>query len=172
MARAATSDRSGQPIHDRTSEAMTRRFDGAITVPEEATDSNVVPVAQRPPRPVSIEIASAILVVGGLVAIVGTVAAVLGLDPAAADPGAQPVIALILALNVLTIVIGLLVRAGLAWLLCINVVAVLLFVELTAVPSGSTTAAVLAILDAFVFVALSRNRGWFDWHPPVRDPAE
>jgi hypothetical protein len=151
---------------------MTRRFEGAITTPEEASDSTLVPVAQRPARPVSIEIASAILVVGGLVAIVGTMAAVLGLDPDAADPGARPVIALILVLNVLTIVIGLLVRRGRAWLLCINVVAVLLFIELTAVPSGSATAAVLAILDAFVFVALSRNRAWFDWRPPERDPAE
>jgi hypothetical protein len=151
---------------------MTRRFDGAITTPEETPDSTLVPVAQRPPRPVSIEIASAILVVGGFVAIVGTVASVLGLDPDAADPGARPVIALILALNAFTIVIGLLVRRGQAWLLCINVVAVLLFIELTAIPSGSATAAVLAILDAFVFVALSRNRAWFDWRPPGRDPAE
>jgi hypothetical protein len=151
---------------------MTRRFDGAITTPEETFDSTVVPAAQRPSRPVSIEIASAILVVGGFVAIVGTMAAVLGLDPAAGAPGARPIIALILALNVLTIVIGLLVRRGRAWLLCINVVAVLLFVELTAVPGGSATAAVLAVLDAFVFVALSRNRGWFDWRPPERDPVE
>jgi hypothetical protein len=73
---------------------------------------------------------------------------------------------------VLTIVIGLLVRRGQAWLLCINVVAVLLFVELTAIPGGSATAAVLAVLDAFVFVALSRNRDWFDWRPSKRDPEE
>jgi hypothetical protein len=151
---------------------MTRRFDGAITTPEESIDSAAIPTPERPPRPVSIEIASAILIVGGLVAIVGTLASVLGLDPAAADPGARPVIALILTLNVLTIIIGWLVRRGRAWLLCINVVAVLLFVELTAVPGGSATAAVLAILDAFVFVALSRNRNWFDWRPPERDPAE
>ena len=151
---------------------MTRRFDGAITTPEEVVDSTAVPAARRPSRPISIEIASAILVVGGLVAIVGTVAAMLGLDPAAADPGARPVIYLILALNALTIVIGLLVRRGRAWLLCINVVAVLLFVELTAIPGGSATAAVLAVLDAFVFVALSRNRDWFDWRPATRDPDE
>ena len=150
---------------------MTRHFDGAITTPGEPADSSKVPVAARPRRPVSIEIASAILVVGGFVAIVGTVAAMLGLDPAAADPGARPVIYLILALNALTIVIGLLVRRGRAWLLCINVVAVLLFVELTAIPGGSATAAVLALLDSFVFIALSRNRDWFDWRPPERDPA-
>ena len=147
---------------------MTRRFEGAITTPEEVVDSTAVPAARRPSRPISIEIASAILVVGGLVAIVGTMAAVLGQDPAAADPGARPVIVLILGLNILTIVIGLLVRRGQAWLLCINVVAVLLFVELTAIPGGSATAAVLAVLDAFVFVALSRNRDWFDWRPSER----
>lgn len=150
---------------------MTRRFDGAITTPEEALDSTAVPATERVARPISIEIASAILIVGGVVAIVGTMAAVLGLDPAAADPGARPVVALILVLNALTIVIGLLVRRGRAWLLCINVVAVLLFVELTAIPGGSASAAVLAVLDAFVFVTLSRNRDWFDWRPTPGDPA-
>jgi hypothetical protein len=77
------------------------------------------------------------------------------------------VIALILALNVLTMIVGLLVRRGQAWILCINVVAVVLFVELTAVPAGNATAAVLALLDGFVFVALARNRDWFDWRPPT-----
>jgi hypothetical protein len=146
---------------------MTRRFEGAITTPEDAADSSSKPSAQRPPRPVSIEIAAAVLIVGGLAAAVGTVGGALGLDPAASAPGARPVIALILALNVLTVIVGLLVRRGRAWIACINIVAVLLFLELTAVPSGSAMAAVLSVLDAFVFVALARNRAWFDWRPAV-----
>ena len=85
--------------------------------------------------------------------------------------GAGPVIALLILLNVLTVVVGVLVRAGRAWILCINVVAVVLFVELTAVLGGSAFAAGLAALDAFVFVALLRNRAWFDWRPPVQGPA-
>lgn len=101
------------------------------------------PVTRRPPRPLSIEIAAAILIVGGFVAIVGTLGASLGL----------------------------LVRRGQAWIVCINVVAVLLFIELTAVPGGSAIAALLAVLDGFVFVALARNRAWFEWQPPKEIPA-
>jgi hypothetical protein len=52
------------------------------------------------------------------------------------------------------------------------VVAVALFVELTAVPGGSATAALLAVLDAFVFVALVRNRPWFVWRPSAENPAQ
>jgi hypothetical protein len=148
---------------------MTRRFDGAITTPEEVLDSTTPPVAKRPPRPVSLEIAAATLIVGGLVAIVETLGATLGPDSAAADPGARPVIALIVVLNLLTMVVGLLVRRGQAWILCINVVAVALFVELTAVPAGNPTAIVLAGLDAFVFIAIARNRPWFEWASAVDD---
>ena len=149
---------------------MTRRFDGAITTPEDAPDSSRVPTATRPPRPTSIEIASAILVVGGFLATVGTVAAALGLDPAAADAGARPVIALIVVLNALTVIVGVLVRRGAGWIVCVNVVAVLLFVEFTAVPGGNATALLLAVLDSFVFIALARNRAWFDWRPAAEAP--
>lgn len=123
-------------------------------------------VPRHPARPVGIEIAAAVLIVGGLVAIVGTPGTTLGIDPAAADPGARPVIALILALNLLTVIVGLLVRRGQAWIVGINVVAILLFVELTAIPGGSPTAALLAVFDGFIFAALARERAWFDWQPP------
>lgn len=146
---------------------MSRRFEGAITTPEEATrDSTRPPAPERPRRPLSIEIAAAILIVGGFAAMVGTVPALLSGDSAAADPGARPVIVLILGLNAVTLAVGALVRRGQVWLLCINVVAVLLFIELTAIPSGSAIAALQAILDGYVFVALARNRGWFEWQPP------
>lgn len=150
---------------------MTRRFDGAITTPADAPDSTRLPATTRPPRPTSIEIAAAILIVGGFVATIATIAAALGLDPAASDPGARPVIVLLVALNVLTVIVGILVRQGVAWIACINVVAVLLFIELTAVPGGSATAALLAVLDGFVFVALVRNRAWFAWRPTAENPA-
>ena len=150
---------------------MTRRFEGAITTPEDDRDSTSLPLANRPARPVSIEASAAILIVGGLVAIVGTAGAAVGRDPAAADPGARPILALIVALNVLTVIVGLLVRRGRAWIACVNVVAVVLFVELMAVPGGSATAPAIAVIDAFVFVALLRNRAWFDWRPPADVPA-
>ena len=144
---------------------MTRRFDGAITTPEDQPDSARLPAAARPPRPLSLEIAAAILIVGGALATIGTLG-LAGASAGSGPPAAGPVFGLLIALNVLTVVVGLLVRAGMAWILCVNVVAVALFVELTAVPGGSAFAAGLALLDAFVFVALLRNRAWFDWRPP------
>jgi hypothetical protein len=51
---------------------MSRRFEGAITTPDEAQDSSRLPAAERPRRPRSIEASAAILIVGGIVAIVGT----------------------------------------------------------------------------------------------------
>jgi hypothetical protein len=150
---------------------MTRRFDGAITTPADSPDSTRPPPATRPPRPISLEIASAILIVGGFMATVATVAtlatsvAVVG----GADPGTRLVIGLLIALNMLTVMVGVLVRRGMAWIACINIVAIQLFVEFTAVPGGSATAAVLAALDTFVFIALLRNRAWFDWRPAPQD---
>jgi len=149
---------------------MTRRFEGAITTPEDAPDSTRLPRATRPPRPMIIEIAAAILIVGGLVGTVGTLTAASGLGPAAAGEGARPVIVLLALLNVLTVIVGALVRRGMAWIFCINVVAVLLFIELTAVPGGNAIAMLLVVLDGFVFVALARHRAWFDWRPPLEVP--
>jgi hypothetical protein len=150
---------------------MTRRFEGAITTPTDAPDSAKAPGATRPRRPLSIEISSAILIVGGLLATLGTMVAATADVAGPDDPGARAVSALLLILNVLTVVVGVVVRRGAAWILCINVVAIALFVELTAVPGGGAYVAVLAALDAFVFVALLRNRAWFDWRAAAEDRA-
>ena len=136
---------------------MTSRFEGAITTP---TQPAVPEAPARPGRPVSIELSAAILVIGGLAAAVGSGAIFLVSD--ASDSFSRPIVALILGLDLLTVLIGLLVRAGRAWVVCINVVAVLVFVELTAIPSGSLLAVLLTFLDGFVFVSLMRNRWWFD----------
>ena len=121
---------------------MNRRFDGAI-----------------------FEVAAAILIVGALTAIVGTLASTAFGGTAASEPGAGPIVALVLGLDALTLTVGILVRSGRAWLACINTVAILLFIELTAVPSGNAVAGLLAVLDGFVFVRLARQRAWFDWRP-------
>ncbi len=146
---------------------MSRRFEGAITTPDdESNDSAARPEPTRPRRPPSIEIAAAILIVGAVTAILGTLTSAASGGTAASDPGARPIVALLLALDVLTVIVGFLVRAGRGWLACINFVAVLVFVELTAIPDGSAIAILLAALDGFVFVTLARHRAWFDWRPP------
>lgn len=141
---------------------MSERFAGAITTPAEPTNVDEPP-AERPPRPLSLEVSVAILVVGGLTSAIGLAATALTAGGPVADPAARPIVALILALDVLTVVVGVLVHRGRAWILCVNVVAIVLFIELTAIPTGSAVALLLSVLDVFVFVSLMRNRAWFDW---------
>lgn len=162
-------ERSDAPPGD----IMTRRFDGAITTPTEPGESTRLPEATRPPRPLSIEISSAILIIGGVMATVGTLGVVgAGANSDAVPPWAGVVVfALLTVLNVLTVVVGILVRRGTAWIVCLNVTAIFLFMELTAVPSGRATAIALTALDAFVFVTVLRNRAWFDWRPTAEDHA-
>jgi hypothetical protein len=144
---------------------MSQRFEGAITTPvDEPRDSSLAPPPERPRRPIMVEAAAAILIVGG---VAGAAAAVLTLASGIAPPaGGEPILVIQYALIVLTIAVGLLVRAGRWWLLCVNVVAVLLFLDLTAVPSGNGFAILFSLLDAIVFVTLIRHRRWFDWRPP------
>jgi len=145
---------------------MSRRFEGAISTPDDQmTDSWLLPEPSQPRRPPSIELAAAILIVGAITDILGTLAWASG-GTAATDPGARPILGLLLGLNVLTVIVGVLIRARRAWLFCINVVAVLVFVELMAIPDGSAIAVLLAMLDGFVFITLTRQRAWFDWRPP------
>jgi hypothetical protein len=135
-----------------------RRFEGAITTPEDGgavVDSSVVPAPARRARPLLIEFGAASLVVGGLTGILGVVGS--------AGPATPALDMLVVGLDVLIIVVGLLVRAGRAWILAINVVAVALFVEATALPSPF--AIVFTTIDAIVLFALIRHRDWFE--PPA-----
>lgn len=92
-----------------------------------------------------------------MVGVLGTI----GLVASGIDQGL--VGSVILVLIVLTVLVGLLIRAGRGWVLAISVVAIALFLELTALPS--TFAIVLSVLDAVVLFALIRYRSWFDWRP-------
>jgi hypothetical protein len=131
-----------------------RRFEGAITTPADGgdlPDQSIPPPPERPTRPILIEIAAAILIIGGLTSLLSavTVPGVIGLA--------------LVALNLLTVVVGIFVRLGRWWIVAINVVAIALFIELTALPSPF--AALFATMDAIVLFALIRHRAWFDWEP-------
>lgn len=137
-----------------------RRFEGAITTAADGgaiADSSVLPAPTRGPRPLLLEFAAASLVVGGLTGALGVVG-----TSGAATPGLDLVL---LGLNVLTVIVGLLVRAGRAWVLALNVVAVVLFLEVTALPSPF--AIVFTGIDSIVLFALIRHRSWF--RPPALD---
>lgn len=138
-----------------------RRFEGALTTATdsgEVPDASIVPAPERPRRPVIIELASAILIVGGITSILGAA----GWAISGGQTG--PVGVLVMLLDILTIVVGVLIRSGRAWVVAINVVAIALFLELTALPSAF--AIVFVVLDSIVLYALFRHRTWFDRRAP------
>jgi hypothetical protein len=141
---------------------MPRRFEGAITTPAdsgEVPDASIPPEPRRPPRPALVELSAAILIIGGVVDLAT------GMSPF--QPGGLPLGVLFAALDILTIVVGVLIRLGRGWVLALNVTAIALFLELTALPSP--IALLMAILDTVVMFTLIRHRPWFEWRPPTDD---
>ena len=116
----------------------------------------------RPRRPVLVELATAILIIGS------GIDALISLEGAATAPTVEGrlLFAASAALAIALVALGLFVRAGRAWIVAINVVAIAAFLELT---SLSFTGLVSMILDLAVLAILLRERWWFDWRPP-KDP--
>jgi uncharacterized membrane protein len=109
-----------------------------------------------PSRPAAVELASAILIVGGIIGAIGTLGTRANL-PA----GTEPFVALTFALDIGAVILGLLVRRGRAWLLAVNYAAVLGFVDLLA--AGSSPAALmLGLADIVVVIILFVHKAWFD----------
>jgi hypothetical protein len=147
---------------------MAKRFDGAITTPDgEIADQSVVPEPERPPRPALVELASALLIVGGITAIVGWLAAEVAGRGAPASAGLLP--AVIVGLNVVAIATGVAIRQGRYWRICINIVAIAIFLYLTALPNP--IAMFYVAMDAIVFYALIHHRSWFFWKPEPESDA-
>jgi hypothetical protein len=124
----------------------------------------------RPSRPALVELASAVLVVNGAISILASVDVAMRL--AEAGPGVEPLALITLGIGVISVVLGLLMRFGRAWLVTLNVVAIAAFLELT---SGSIAGLLFGGLDLFVVVVLLLERPWFRWLPdeangrPVRE---
>jgi len=116
---------------------------------------------QRPPRPALVELATALLIVSGLLSLVLSVGAVANLADSGSD--VSPILLVIaLALGVAVPVVGFALRGGYWWLLGVNLVAVTSFLELT---SGSPQGLLFGGIDLFVVVVLLANRDWFAWSP-------
>ena len=111
---------------------------------------------RRPARPAAIELAAAILITSGVLGLMGAVGAASDL-PA----GTEVLLVVTAALNVGSLVIGALVRTGRAWLLAVNYVAVLGFLDFTGAPP-SGLALLLGIADVIVVVILLVHKSWFD----------
>ncbi len=115
--------------------------------------------ALRPPppaRPALVELAAAMLIVGGIIGLIGVLGGV-GRLPA----GTEGLAVATVVLDIGQIVLGVLIRSGRAWLVAINVVAVLGFLDLLA---GLTDALALLLagVEIGVVAILAANRPWFE----------
>ena len=116
---------------------------------------------ERPPRPPQVEFAAAILIVGGVTGIVG---GFLGLFLGSTLPASAGLVPLVsIGLSVVTIAIGVLVHEGRLWRVCVNVIAIVMVLYLTALPNP--LAVFYLLLDTLVILLLLRQRAWFAWHP-------
>ena len=117
--------------------------------------SDEVPLP-RPARPVLVELAAALLIVGGALGLVGAFTAAPSLPP-----GTGSLVVLAVVLDIGAIVAGVLVRLGRWWVVAVNYVAVLGFLDLVA-SGGSALALLRGVADVVVVVILVLNRPWFD----------
>lgn len=120
-----------------------------------------------PARPPAVELAGAILIVGGVVGLIGLVTAAPNL------PGfTLGLLLLTLALNVAPIAIGVLVRMGRAWIVDVNYVAVIAFLDLLSIGS-SPLGLIFGAANVLVVIILIRHKPWFDeisrWRADERD---
>jgi hypothetical protein len=113
--------------------------------------------AVDPARPVAIELAAAVLLAGGVFRLLAIGLALAGPEGAVVSP---VVAAAETSLQVITIVIALLIRTGRAWIVAINVTAVLAFLEVLGLPSPVSLG--FAFLFGLAFVAVFLHKPWFD----------
>jgi hypothetical protein len=116
---------------------------------------------------VLVEVATAILIVGGALSFISSVEVLSRM----VDRGTVEVsvASLSLLIGSASVVLGLLLRTGRAWLVGINLVAIAGFLELV---SGSVVGLLYGALDVFVVLALVASRDWFrqPLTPPTASP--
>jgi hypothetical protein len=117
------------------------------------------PAIERPRRPVLVEVAAAILIVGSamdvLISFEGMTSAPTALGRVLAATS--------VSVGVLLVILGSLLRKGRAWLVALNVAAVAAFLGLQ---SLSLVGILGAVFDMAVVGILLRERWWFQWRPP------
>jgi hypothetical protein len=121
---------------------------------EPAPDAAPPPAPRR--RPVLVELASALLIVSGAMNLLISVQVLGILGEQGSDTGPLSLVTIVVAIA--TLLLGFLVRYGRAWLVAVNVVAVVAFLELT---SGSPVGLLFGGVDTFVVIALLIERPWF-----------
>jgi hypothetical protein len=120
-----------------------------------ANDPTELAIGDRLPRPALVELAAAILIVSGVLGMLGAVGGASFL-PA----GTELLFAASIALDVASVAVGVLVRTGRLWIVAVNYVAVLGFLDLSA--AGDSPLALLrGIADVAAVVILLVHRPWF-----------
>jgi hypothetical protein len=107
-----------------------------------------------PPRPALVELASAILIVAG---VVGIVTVLIGTLSGATDPFAW----LSLALNAGSLALGLATRMGRLWIVALNYAAILGFLDLLGAASNPQ-ALMIGVSEVAVVGILLARKPWFD----------
>jgi lysylphosphatidylglycerol synthetase-like protein (DUF2156 family) len=117
---------------------------------------------RRRARPVLVELASALMIVSGAVSLLLSIQAIINLANQWLGIGDLSLLTIVVA--IVELALGLAVRYGRAWLVTVNVVAVLAFLELI---SGSAIGLFFGLLDTIVVIALFREREWFRSTPDL-----
>jgi hypothetical protein len=115
---------------------------------------------QRPPRPLAVEVATAIVIVSGAMSVLLSIDVFARLRDLG-NAGTELTLASI-ALGLASLLLGILLRYGRAWLIGVNVLAIAGFLELL---SGTPLGLVSGGLDALAVVVLLVHRPWFAWQP-------
>lgn len=110
---------------------------------------------ERFPRPLAVELAAATLIIGGFLGLAGAIG-----GAAYLPAGTGLLLAVTLALDIASIVVGVLIRLGRLWILDVNYVAIVGFLDLLAA-GGSPIALIRGIGEVAVVVILLVYRPWF-----------
>ena len=110
----------------------------------------------RPARPAAVELAAAIMIVGGAIQLLLGLTTLPGLPP-----GGEGFAALALVLNVATIGTGILIRAGTWWLIAVNFTAIVGYLDLLGA-GGSPLQLMLGAAEVLVVAILLARKPWFD----------
>jgi hypothetical protein len=116
--------------------------------------------AKRPPRPVLVEVATALLIISGFMSLFTSLDAIIAI--ATSEEPDLALLALFLFIGVGTIAVGIALRYGFGWLFGVNYVAIAAFLELT---SGTPQGLLFGGIDLFVLAVLLAQRPWFAWNP-------
>ena len=142
--------------------ARTRRWEAPVG------EAGPGPAAEpaRPTRPGLIELAAAVLIVSGLIRLF-VVALAIGAPPEAGVEATPTRVVVETGIQALTIAAGVLVRMGRAWIVVVNVVVVLAFIQIISV--AGVVSLTFAILFAAASAIVYAHRPWFEAMREWRD---